>query len=813
MQSNKGYYQSAAYRVLSLLLVFSLSTLVDARETKNVYRLDKAASEALLNADPIYTFGHGKFFDRRGRVITIDREFIHHTQAYYLERLRAALAQSKNRQLQSDVATKEVMIYSLVDDAILADALVIEVLLDNINTSKNARVWSINNGLRRYYIEHLQTTRAKTIEGVYSRGLSLDTARRLKENGVEVLADTNAGGEDYIRECEEAGVPIPPPMFSKAWTNRNTFDTEFISEDSLAELWLYESDAPEGACLALPRYYETNTNVADLLGIICLGRRSSKACFWDNPNGPAGDFPRNVEVDISKFVGGADLPANGQGTCTDCHAGENPFVVHPDVPAFAGLTAVLSSDDWHEPLVVPSWPQNPGPLDLTAINSAERCDSCHTAGYAGRFPDVTQGLYGYCAAVLTTSLLGDIIPPTRAIQTMPQAGSFAGHINHIDYLLSLCYGNDVPGGGGDDDREVLSPPIVLEPLYACATQVSVSGTILDADVTLFLNGGAVDTQISRSPSNLVFDVPALNVGDVLMAQQVVDGMPSGMSNSAIVRDHKVDFPAGLPQPDIDPDLIYECGHTIAVRHIPGAKLRVWVNGGNEASRNTSTGWSGIYPGKRPFDLGDEFTAQVSLCSDDSPISDPEYAVAAPAAINAPKLDPQQTYAGQQLLTITDILHGAMVNVEEAATGPLGKFSTPVSWVSEWDIASPLGRPLAVGDQVLLQQTLCDEGPVGETPPTRECDEIPAPKIRIPFDGDTSVIVTESVPGARIRVFDGSGNEIGDGSGNQIALTRALMSGETIVVTQQVGECYGRTGYSVRVLPRPVRKEDRDRKGG
>ena len=62
-----------------------------------------------------------------------------------------------------------------------------------------------------------------------------------------------------------------------------------------------------------------------------------------------------------------------------------------------------------------------------------------------------------------------------------------------------------------------------------------------------------------------------------------------------VRDHKADYPAGLPAPDIDPDLIYECGNTVAVRHVPGAQLTVFVNGGDPRTSNTSTGWSALFP--------------------------------------------------------------------------------------------------------------------------------------------------------------------------------------------------------------------------
>ncbi|MGI9293990.1 MAG: hypothetical protein ACR2PS_08405, partial [Pseudomonadales bacterium] len=604
--------------------------------------------------------------------------------------------------------------------------------------------------------------------------------------------------------CRDAGVPIPDSIYDAPWDNRGIFDNEFISGSAFAELWYYESKEPEGACLALPRYATKDAKNAFLLGLICLGKETSKACFWDNPNGK--EFERGKPVAISEFVGGAALDTNGQGTCTACHAGENPFVVHPDKPPFAGLSQNLQPNNWHDPLVHPSWPQNPGPTNLLdTVNSSQRCDSCHQQGGAGRFPNVSDPVLSqYCSVVLETSVFGG------AKRTMPQGGgSIWGYFSHIDALLSACFGDSVVVDPIPDDESFISPPIIIEPLYACATQLAVSGTLLDAKVTVFINGVNVATEISRSPSQLNFDVPALQVGDIVTAVQEFDGLVSDPSNAATVRDHKVDFPAGLPKPDIDPDLIYECGNTIAVRHVPGAKLTVLVNGADPRSRNTSTGWSGIYPGKYPFDLGDEFTASIGLCADSSPISDKETAVSAPAAVNAPTLNPQQTYIGQELVNIENILHGAWVDMGEASFGDFGKFSTPVSWHNEYDVAAKLGAPISAGEQLYVGQTLCDKGPTTETPPADRCEDIPAPKIRIPLHGEDFVIVTESVPGARIHVFDASNIELGDGSGSIIALNRTLVAGEQITVTQSIGDCKGRYGYKVTVR-KIERQKDRNK---
>lgn len=788
--------------LLSIFLLMTLATAAFAKteistaiyETPGVTANDiQIPATPSKSNDPLTGFGHGKFFGKNGEIFNPTPQSAYEVQTYYLTKITSTFDPVKDRKVLASLKKKKTLIDQTISDKILANALYLDELLKLSTKKEDAVLAGMLDGLRHDYISRFAKLDFRNEPGIFSKGIHPDIARKLEDNGITVFLKTNASGEKYIQECKDAGVPIPPPMYAAPWKNQGVFDNEFIEEADFADLWFYESRDPEGACLALPRYDSKDAKTADVLGLICVGKKTSKACFWDNPN--SKDFVRDVPVSIEEFVGGADLAFNNQGTCTACHAGENPFVVHPDKIPFAGLTPRLTPDNWHDPLVHPSWPQNPGPTSaLNTINSQNRCDSCHQQGSAGRFPDVSDPSIGsYCTRVLETSVFGG---PKR---TMPQGlGSISGYFNHIDALLSLCYGKSVGLDPIPDDNSHISPPIVIEPLYGCATKLAVKGTLLDAKVAVFINGAFIDAKISRSPSLLEFDVPALIPGDVITATQEFNGVLSDPSDPATVRDHKVDFPAGLPKPDIDPKLIYQCGNTIAVKHVPGAKLTVFVNGTDPRSTNTSTGWTGIYPGKYPFDLGDKFTASIDLCGDASPLSNIETAVAAPATVNAPKFAPAQTYVGQQLINITDILHGSWLEVGEASAGGFGKFSTPISWYNEYDFATPLGGPLSAGQQLTAQQVLCDKSPPTDTPPPKQCEDIPAPKIRIPLEGEKFVVVTEAVAGARIHVFDSSNTELGDGSGNVIALTRALIFGETITVTQSIGECKGKFGYKVKV---------------
>jgi hypothetical protein len=154
-----------------------------------------------------------------------------------------------------------------------------------------------------------------------------------------------------------------------------------------------------------------------------------------NNQEPGDSFPiqKGTVVPLSRFFGGADLDKDVGGECTSCHAGENPFVIHPGTvlgqPNLDGLP--LRADSWYRPLVRAEGAQNPGPTDiLDGVPSSGRCTSCHTqGGPGGRFPSVSTALQGYCGIIL----------PTAFQRTMPPGspGSSA-YRPHFDALMAAC---------------------------------------------------------------------------------------------------------------------------------------------------------------------------------------------------------------------------------------------------------------------------------------------------------------------------------------------------------------------------------------
>ena len=290
----------------------------------------------------------------------------------------------------------------------------------------------------------------------------------MQEFGIKVSIITNDGGTKYRQECEEAGVPIPKSIFSSEWDFQGIFNNAFSSPETQSEIWLYTSDSPQGVCIGLPRYTISGDSVSDeslLFAIICLGTQRNNACFFDNPRGKS--FTRNVEIPIREFLGGSDLVSNGQGICSDCHAGENPYIVHPEKSAFMGLDPLHMPNDWYNPMVDKTWPQNPGPTNiLEGVSSPGQCNSCLRQGAAGRFPEISSQLAGYCNTVLGKSV-GPL--PTR---TMPPFGDdVSEYFAHISALQNSCgippENEKIEAVYYKDDKKYISPPKIIDPIYQC----------------------------------------------------------------------------------------------------------------------------------------------------------------------------------------------------------------------------------------------------------------------------------------------------------------------------------------------------------
>lgn len=379
--------------------------------------------------DPILAVGHGAFFDAKGQEFRPSASQVIEAQRFYIRRLYLA----SDRETQTRFTAERELWFAAKPaehaEQVLMNAAQIDWLLERTQTAENPSTGSKNAALLSLYISANQ--RGELRDRISDRAIRPEVIDAIRRGGsLKFLFATTSGGADYIAQCREAGVPIPPDWGSNQWVSRGTLGTKFISQSIGAELFLFDSTSPDGVCMALPR---NSGNSIKLLGIICLGTRTSKSCYWDNQrNKSQFDIPVGQSVPLSEFAGGGDLFNGSGGVCTDCHAGENPYVVHPGQPMDLGSR--IAPVSWLQPLVHPQWPQNQGPdtilptISLSAGDSS--CLMCHkkAPSDARRFPTVSNQVPGYCSVIL----------PSAISTTMPSSANQTPFAKHINALKAAC---------------------------------------------------------------------------------------------------------------------------------------------------------------------------------------------------------------------------------------------------------------------------------------------------------------------------------------------------------------------------------------
>ena len=694
-------------------------------------------------------------------------------------------------------------------DAVIAESERIARWVEQLKPPTQAWMHAINLALQRVYEEDI---------------LKLSPKHSTLN---QALAATGSGAQ-YIEQCQLNGVPSPasvnltkgqsvrgpnagkPPL--NTWINWGSFDGEFVLENREAELWSMELNG--GVCLALPRWVEKGRLLwkrweAPLAGVICLGYQTGKVCYFDNIDLESGE-----SRPLNTAVSGTGLTAHETvgGVCSDCHAGNNPFIVHPDYAPFRNLVDAqvsIESSIWPEPIVPASWPQNPGPMqNLGPPPSGQlSCNRCHNAKRNLQFPDISTLLPAYCDDVMKTSFDG---PPGGFAPTMPQIGTVQEHNGHIERIRDLCETppmvvtviDYVP----DDDEDVVSPPILGGPLYECSTVAWVRGARIGSTVTLYVgsNNNPVASQVVVDPDeiNFEFSPPLEEYQQVWVTQTSEQGVESGPSNTVGVKKHTDVYPDGLPLPEITPNIVHECGYKIAVKHIPGAFFTVTVNSKDPVtSGRGATGYS-LGGARNPLVPGDQIRARQMMCEGDepSPYTSPTPALPAPSVLGSPRLNPPLISKGQEKIVVEGLTYSADISIEETTSGSSHTArSHPLNW-EKFFPQSFLQRSVQQGDDFLFSTELCGvPGPTLQVTSIQSCQELPPLRLQQPFEDDDFVVVENAVPGATIRVWSIEDNgEIGDGGGQVIRLTRPLNASEEIIVVQQLDDCPSSTATKVKV---------------
>ena len=357
------------------------------------------------------------------------------------------------------------------------------------------------------------------------------------------------------------------------------------------------------------------------------------------------------------------------------------------------------------------------------------------------------------------------------------------------------------------EGQLLSPPIFVEPLYACGAGVYLRGFVPGAVIRISVNGNALpDFQGSfPEPGGQFFKLPdPLAATDVIEATQSFDGVTSDPA-SATVRDHLEDYPAGPPRPRLWEPL-HVCGARTAVDNVLTGS-RVWIKAAKPSEvfqeigrKSNSTAIADI--SVRPYEEDQRVIAWSRICNDESPPSaeiEPDYFAGDPPGPppGGPLPPPNfgDHFEGGHQVLIDGFVHGARITVTRFAP------DRSLRWTREWASSSrhvilTFNDPLVDDEELVATQRLCDgaDSP-SATARILPCADLPAPHVAPVQHGDERITVTSSAPDARIRIYRVQGTQaekIGDGGASVIQLDAPVRHGDQLLIDQSLGACVSQT---------------------
>lgn len=345
-----------------------------------------------------------------------------------------------------------------------------------------------------------------------------------------------------------------------------------------------------------------------------------------------------------------------------------------------------------------------------------------------------------------------------------------------------------------DDRKVLSPPVILEPLYQCAVAVTVLS--FEAHATIDVDVSGTITSVANAfpfPQGVTITLPtALVAGQQVRARQKNGVTTSPWTAKITVRDHTVDFPAGPPRPQINPSPVFKCGVRTGVGNLlPGGHVWITADANKVGEVNGCAAQQGVNVAPA-YTLNQHVQAWFELCKDPSPPSVESIAGNPPNPLPAPTVDP--IYAGGESVTVRNIVNGAKVTLYR---GGINQGTWPC-----WGGALTLNglATFATGEVFSATQQMCP----GDPPSTHgdgtvlPCSSLPAPQIAPVQSGDTQIVVTQFQPDAVIKVWV-NGVLAGASGGPVVLLNTTLGKGDTLIVVQDLKGCTSRNALEVTVL--------------
>lgn len=399
---------------------------------------------------------------------------------------------------------------------------------------------------------------------------------------------------------------------------------------------------------------------------------------------------------------------------------------------------------------------------------------------------------------------GDQHPQMRisVLRLVALAAPFVVVVGGRSTANALCGEADCPptARSFEEDSAVLSPPIVTAVSADCGVWVNVAGHVPGAAITVVVNGNDVVTVLAPEPTASIELPTPLEPMDVVEAYQTLGTVDSGLSDPVSVVGQTWPFTSNR----MSPTPLYECARWVGSVGQPlGSRVEYLADGTSTIADYRATTAPHAVAGIDPL-AASEVQPRYFLCDGpedevppgwpqtDSPLEEPGEPVHTVTPPVPFIVDGHLSATGHYEIALTEgatvvnagnVVPGAMLRVYDAASGAL--LGEGIDWYNHGFASVRLFAPLSVGRAVTVTQELCEETAHSDPVVASACDDAAGPLIVDPVPGDREVHVTQSVSGARVRVY-ANGDEIGDGSGPILRLTRAIEPGDVIDVVQEIG---------------------------
>lgn len=344
-----------------------------------------------------------------------------------------------------------------------------------------------------------------------------------------------------------------------------------------------------------------------------------------------------------------------------------------------------------------------------------------------------------------------------------------------------------------EDRKALSPPVIQQPLYQCATAVTLESFVAGATLELSVDGSLTSAAGGYPmPQGQTLPLPApLVAGQAVKARQIAGGVASAWSATVTVADHTKDYPAGPPRPQVNPAPVHQCGVRTGVGNLlPGARVWITADGATVGDVDGCAAQQGVNvaPAYGPVQ---RVLAWSSLCKDPSPPSVEHITQPPPSPLPAPSVDP--VYAGGQSLVVRNIVNGARVSITRNGA-PIGTWPCWGGSITINGLAVFAG-----GETFSATQQMCPGHP--DSPPgggsVQPCGSLPPPQVGPVQAGDRAIVVTQSQPDALIKVWV-NGVHAGTSGPPQVQLNTTVRAGDVVLVVQDVQGCRGQLALQIVV---------------